>query len=146
MCRVLSRLVFLAMFFLIASSRFTPVWLAIQVRTQSTSAISSPKSCFSPSLKDWSPCSRHDSRHFAYFFGKTCHVCEFTEISHSVLLYPGINLCLKFLKSHDYSLFLVSMQIVTGPSLSNSTFMSAPNVPVLTGFSISLSIASQNFS
>ena len=32
-----------------------------------------------------------------------------------------------------YSLFLVSMQMVTGPSLSSSTFMSAPNSPVPTG-------------
>ena len=32
-----------------------------------------------------------------------------------------------------YSLFLESIRIVTGPSLSNATFMSAPNIPVSTG-------------
>lgn len=32
-----------------------------------------------------------------------------------------------------YSLFFVSIQIVTGPSFSNSTFISAPNSPVPTG-------------
>ena len=31
-----------------------------------------------------------------------------------------------------YSLFFVSMQMVTGPSLRSSTFMSAPNSPVPT--------------
>ena len=31
-----------------------------------------------------------------------------------------------------YSLFLVSIHIVTGPSFSSSTFMSAPNSPVAT--------------
>ena len=31
-----------------------------------------------------------------------------------------------------YSLFLVSIQMVTGPSLTSSTFMSAPNSPVPT--------------
>ena len=32
-----------------------------------------------------------------------------------------------------YSLFFVSMQMVTGPSFNSSTFMSAPNSPVPTG-------------
>lgn len=31
-----------------------------------------------------------------------------------------------------YSLFFVSIQMVTGPSFSSSTFMSAPNSPVAT--------------
>ena len=32
-----------------------------------------------------------------------------------------------------YSLFFESMKIVTGPSFSNSTFMSAPKIPFCTG-------------
>lgn len=39
-------------------------------------------------------------------------------------------------RNHHYSLFLVSIQIVTGPSFSNSTFISAPNLPVPTCFPI----------
>ena len=35
-----------------------------------------------------------------------------------------------------YSLFFVSMMIVTGPSLTRETFISAPNSPVGTGFPI----------
>ena len=55
LCLSLSRLVFFSRFFLNASVRSTPVWLARQSNTQSTSAISSPKSVFSPALNDWSP-------------------------------------------------------------------------------------------
>ena len=33
-----------------------------------------------------------------------------------------------------YSLFLLSIKIVTGPSLTKATFMSAPNAPVFIGF------------
>ncbi len=41
----------------------------------------------------------------------------------------------------SYSLFFVSMMIVTGPSFTSATFMSAPNSPVGTGFPI----ASESF-
>ena len=34
----------------------------------------------------------------------------------------------------SYSLFLLSIKIVTGPSLTKVTFMSAPNTPVFIGF------------
>lgn len=45
-----------------------------------------------------------------------------------------------------YSLFFVSMQMVTGPSLSSSTFMSAPNSPVCTGLPNCTAMAATNFS
>ena len=35
-----------------------------------------------------------------------------------------------------YSLFFVSIEMVTGPSFNSSTFMSAPNSPVPIGFPI----------
>ena len=44
-----------------------------------------------------------------------------------------------------YSLFLVSIHIVTGPSLSSSTFMSAPNSPVPTGLPRAVLKSLQNF-
>jgi hypothetical protein len=47
---------------------------------------------------------------------------------------------------HCYSLFLVSMHIVTGPSFSISTFMSAPNSPVPTGFPMASERSLQNAS
>ena len=50
-----------------------------------------------------------------------------------------VPLLLLSLHSSLHSLFLVSMMIVTGPSLSSATFMSAPNSPVATSLpSVSL--------
>ena len=57
---------------------------------------------------------------------------------------PFVYLFLCFVYSHIflfYSLFLVSMQMVTGPWFNRSTFISAPNSPVCTG----LPSASPNF-
>ena len=34
---------------------------------------------------------RYDTRHFAYLFGKLCHVGQFVEISYAVFFYPGID-------------------------------------------------------
>lgn len=45
-----------------------------------------------------------------------------------------------------YSLCFVSIQMVTGPSLSSSTFMSAPNSPVPTDFPSAVLRSLQNFS
>lgn len=45
-----------------------------------------------------------------------------------------------------YSLFFVSMQIVTGPSFKSSTFMSAPNSPVPTCLPIASLSLRQNSS
>ena len=53
--RVWSRRVFFSMVCRHASVRSTPVWLAMQTSTQSTSAISSARLGVSPSLKDCSP-------------------------------------------------------------------------------------------
>ena len=41
-----------------------------------------------------------------------------------------------------HSLFFVSITIVTGPSFNNSTFISAPNSPVLIVFSITQKLKS----
>lgn len=56
LCLVASRLVFFSIFFRNASSRSTPVWLARQISTNNTSAISSARfTSSSDFLKDWSP-------------------------------------------------------------------------------------------
>ena len=44
----------------------------------------------------------------------------------------------------SHSLFFVSMQMVTGPSFSSSTFISAPNSPAATGFPSCSSTTSRN--
>ena len=77
----------------------------------------------------------HDAGKLAHLFCEARHVGEFREIAHAVGLYPFVHglLCFAYCHFYLYSLFLVSMQMVTGPSLSNSTFMSAPNSPVPTG-------------
>ena len=73
--------------------------------------------------------ARHNSCQFTYFFGQYGHIGELAEVTHSILLNPGVYFFLCFFQC-DYSLFFVSMQMVTGPSFNNSTFMSAPNSPV----------------
>ena len=55
LCRSRSRAVFLAKLASTAAVRSTPVWLARQTSTHSTSAISSARLSRSPALKDWSP-------------------------------------------------------------------------------------------
>ena len=45
-----------------------------------------------------------------------------------------------------YSLLLVSIQIVTGPSLMSATFMSAPNSPVPTSLPMSAESVVQKYS
>ena len=48
--------------------------------------------------------------------------------------------------NRNYSLFLVFMQMVTGPSLTRATFMSAPNSPVPTVRPMAAESAAQNLS
>ena len=59
-----------------------------------------------------------------------------------------IDLCLwndfLVIERYTYSLFFVSIHIVTGPSFNNSTFMSAPNSPVPIGFPNAISSWWQN--
>ena len=74
--------------------------------------------------------SCHDSCQFSNLFREYGHIGQLTEIAHTIGFYPLVDLLLCFFESHGYSLFLVSMQMVTGPLFSNSTFMSAPNSPV----------------
>ena len=82
-------------------------------------------------------CSGDDTSQFSYFFRETSHIGKFAEIAHAIFLDPLIYCFLCFFYRHfliPYSLLWVSIMIVTGPSFSNSTFMSAPNSPVPTGF------------
>lgn len=54
-----------------------------------------------------------------------------------------LNYYISRLFSSAYSLFFVSMHIVTGPSLSNSTFIIAPNSPVPIDLPIASVMSSQ---
>ena len=58
----------------------------------------------------------------------TFAISDFKRGCAEYILYGNEFYCLK-LSFLFYSLFFESMRIVTGPSLHNSTFMSAPNTP-----------------
>ena len=75
----------------------------------------------------------HNAGHLAHLFGEDGHIGQFAEISYPHTLYPGINLLLcLFYRHRTHSLFFVSIHIVTGPSFTNSTCISAPKTPVAT--------------
>ena len=111
-----------------------------------------PRLSFSPALNDWSP----------YFRAMTRASSPTSSVSTAILVsslkyrtpycfYPMVYRLLGFFcafrqcrQQHQalpaYSLFFVSMQMVTGPSFSNSTFMSAPKSPVPIVFPMQYSI------
>ena len=83
---------------------------------------------------------------FLFFYG----ICGFVVLLFScfvVLLFAVVtmkqniqpnNKTTKQQNNKRHSLFLESMMMVTGPSLSSSTFMSAPNSPVPTSLPIAV--------
>src|SRR5690606_32235533 len=72
-----------------------------------------------------------NSGHLPYFLRKLGHIGKFIKIAYPMGLYPFVYgfLCVFYV---HYSLFFVSICMVTGPSLSSATFMSAPKIPVPT--------------
>ena len=73
---------------------------------------------------------RHYPRHLSNFLRKHGHIRQFAEVAHTVSAYPIVNRLLRFFYSHrHHSLSLESMIIVTGPSLTSATCISAPNSP-----------------
>ena len=80
----------------------------------------------------------NDSGYLAHLFAELGHVGELVEVAHAKIGNPLIYFGLQgphgllVVKRH-HSLFLESMVIVTGPSLTSATFMSAPNTPDFTG-------------
>ena len=84
--------------------------------------------------------ARHDAGKFAHFFGEDGHVGQLTEIADANGGDPFVHLGLDRLKGRGsvHALFFVSIQMVTGPSLTSATFMSAPNSPVAAGVLVSL--------
>ena len=83
--------------------------------------------------------ARHDAGEFAHFFSEDGHVGQFTEIADANGRDPFVHLGLDRLKGGGsvHALFFVSIQMVTGPSLTSATFMSAPNSPVAAGVVVS---------
>jgi len=73
----------------------------------------------------------HHTCQFAYFLGQNGHIGQFAEVTYTIRFNPAVHFFLCFFQCH-YSLFLVSIHIVTGPLFRSSTFMSAPNSPVPT--------------
>ena len=73
-----------------------------------------------------------------------CKVSSFLgHLTHFSILKSGLG---PYCGNENHSLFLESMHIVTGPSLTRATFMSAPNSPVPTGFPTASLRALQNCS
>ena len=81
--------------------------------------------------------SGDDSCHFTDLFGQTAmFVNSLKYRTQYFLIHESTICCLPLLSLFhpSYSLFCESINMVTGPSFSSSTFMSAPNVSVCTSF------------
>src|SRR5690606_28734041 len=64
-------------------------------------------------------------------------VGQLVKITNARIVDPAVNRLLCFFNGHAYSLFFVSIEMVTGPSFSKLIFMSAPKTPVCTSLPIS---------
>ena len=82
--------------------------------------------------------ARNDSGHLAHLFAELGHVGELVKVAHAKIGNPLIHFGLQgphgllVVKRH-HSLFLESIVIVTGPSFTRATIISAPNTPDFTG-------------
>ena len=109
--------------------RSTPVWLARQSKPRARRPFHRLSPFFSPALNDWSPgavpwCSASSPTSSCELIAIWSPLKYLTCTSLSIRLRSSV-----LLPVSVCSLFLVSMQMVTGPLFNNSTFMSAPNSP-----------------